>query len=337
MDSGGQLVKTRELFYLFQEKPFFGKVRYVDTSKWKKFFPFKVFELFFKLLLSNFIIMLPASNGLRVFSKIIPIFRKNKSIYYDVIGGWLPKIVENNPKIKKSLFLFNGILVETTSMKNALNELGLDNVYVVPNFKEINGSNSNQNERSLTLPLPVCTFSRVVKEKGIGEAIESIKKVNSTYNQIVYKLDIYGPIDDSYKEEFYELISKSSDYVTYMGVIDTKKSYDVLVNYFALLFPTKFYTEGIPGTFIDAYNAGLPVITSLWMNYSDIFEDSVHGYGYEFEETDGLYNCLIKAYQNKEEFSKMGNNCKNKSLLFGREHAFRLMKGIFKQTEKKKN
>lgn len=333
MDSGGQLVKTRELYYLFKEKPFFSKVKFVDTSRWKKYIVFKVFELFFKILTSNYIIMLPAYNGLSVFSKIIPIFRKNKKIYYDVIGGWLSKCLDGNANLKKRLSLFNGIFVETTSMKNDLSNCGLNNVYVIPNFKKIEHLDRKIAQPTPSLPLKICTFSRVVKEKGIGEAIKAVSRINSFCSKKIYELDIYGPIDTSYKEEFNSLLNSSKEFVRYLGVVDTKDSCKVLSNYFALVFPTKFYTEGIPGTFIDAYNAGLPVITSLWMNYSDIFENGVHGYGYEFDEKDGLYNCLYKAYCNRLEFSKMSENCVNKSALFGENHAYHLMVDVFERVK----
>lgn len=38
------------------------------------------------------------------------------------------------------------------------------------------------------------------------------------------------------------------------------------------------YTEGIPGTLIDAYCAGVPVVSALWLNYVGVFEDEVTGY-----------------------------------------------------------
>mgnify|MGYP002519543662 CR=1 FL=1 len=32
------------------------------------------------------------------------------------------------------------------------------------------------------------------------------------------------------------------------------------------------YTEGVPGTIIDAYAAGLPIISAKWLNYGDILD-----------------------------------------------------------------
>lgn len=67
---------------------------------------------------------------------------------------------------------------------------------------------------------------------------------------------------------------------------------ETLKNYFALVFPTLFYTEGIPGTIIDAYAAGLPVISSKWESYDDVIEDNITGVGYEFGSDDALVEIL---------------------------------------------
>lgn len=66
------------------------------------------------------------------------------------------------------------------------------------------------------------------------------------------------------------------------------------------MFPTLFYTEGIPGTIIDAYAAGLPVISSKWESYGDVIEDNVTGIGYEFGSDDALVEVLEMIKSNPQ-------------------------------------
>ncbi len=54
-------------------------------------------------------------------------------------------------------------------------------------------------------PLPLCTFSRVMKEKGIEDAVNAVKTVNEHFGRIVYTLDIYGQVDSAQTEWFNEL------------------------------------------------------------------------------------------------------------------------------------
>lgn len=50
---------------------------------------------------------------------------------------------------------------------------------------------------------------------------------------------------------------KFPPYIKYCGTVSFDKTTEVLKEYFALVFPTRFYTEGIPGTIIDAFASGL--------------------------------------------------------------------------------
>ena len=94
-------------------------------------------------------------------------------------------------------------------------------------------------------------------------------------------------------------------YIKYCGIINSEKSVSTLKNYYALLFPTHFYTEGIPGTLLDALCAGVPVITSLWANSDDIFQQDVTGWGYKFGESNMLEELLRKAIKDPKTFLAM--------------------------------
>ena len=96
-----------------------------------------------------------------------------------------------------------------------------------------------------------------MKEKGIETAVNIITEVNDRLGYIAYSLDIYGQVDTSQVEWFENLKKQLPDYICYCGCVDANRSVEVLQKYFALLFPTHFYTEGIPGTIIDAYAAGM--------------------------------------------------------------------------------
>ena len=73
-----------------------------------------------------------------------------------------------------------------------------------------------------------------------------------------------------------------------------------LKDYFALLFPTRFYTEGIPGTIIDAYAAGVPVISAEWESFSDIIDEGITGFGYAFGDKEKLKELLIEFAETPE-------------------------------------
>ncbi len=78
-------------------------------------------------------------------------------------------------------------------------------------------------------------------------------------------IDIYGPIYNEYLTEFEEECQNSSENLNYKGVLQPDEIYQVLSEYDLMLFPTQYYTEGFPGSILDAYISGLPVIASRRM------------------------------------------------------------------------
>ena len=112
--------------------------------------------------------------------------------------------------------------------------------------------------------------------KGIENIVNVVKKINK--KEILYTLDIYGPVDDKYRDDFEKLQSSFPNYIKYKGCIDSNLSTKIIQNYYLLIFPTRFKTEGIPGTIIDSYFSGVPVIATRWENVFDIVDDNKTGY-----------------------------------------------------------
>lgn len=261
---------------------------------------------------SQNVIILPAQNGLRVYTPLLRcgrLLNKDIKLHYIVIGGWLPDFLRNRSLLSAQLKLFDYIYVETSSMKTALEDKGFTNVVIMPNCKKLHILKEEDIVFDLAEPLKLCTFSRVMEEKGIEDAVKTVQSINKEYGREVYKLDIYGQVDSSQLEWFEKLKNSFTTSVRYRGIVDYGKSVDILKEYFALLFPTHFFTEGIPGTIIDAFSAGIPVISSKWENYKDIIKDDATGIGYDFYDAEGLKNVLCLLADHPERVIPMKTKC----------------------------
>lgn len=277
---------------------------------------------------SQNVIILPAHNGLQVFGRLLPWFKsifKHRKIHYVVIGGWLPKMLNSKKGLAKSLKKFDGIYVETSTMKKALEAQGFVNIYVVPNCKELTPLFPNDLIYSREAPYKLCTFSRVMKEKGIEDAINAVKEVNSSCDKTLFTLDIYGQIDSAQVEWFEKLKEDFPSYIEYKGLVPYDKSVEVLKNYFALLFPTRFFTEGIPGTIIDAYAAGVPVISAKWESFTDIINDNQTGIGYKFNNVEDLKKKLWDITNGTLDINALKLNCLNKSKEYTSKEAIKTL------------
>jgi glycosyltransferase involved in cell wall biosynthesis len=276
----------------------------------------------------NVIVML-TENGLRVSIPVLAICNRlfHRSLHYVVIGGWLPEFLKKKKSLLNHLKCFDYIYVETNTMLNALGEMGLKNVVVMPNCKNLHILDKDELIYSIEEPFKLCTFSRVMKEKGIEDAIDAVKTVNDRLKRVVYKLDIYGQVDEQQKDWFDEQQKEFPEYIRYGGVIPYDKSVEVLKNYFALLFPTRFYTEGIPGTVIDAYAAGIPVISSRWESFSDVIDDGVTGIGYEFSSLENLVELLTNIASDPSRVETLKQNCIEKAEDYTIDSAMKILCG----------
>ena len=265
------------------------------------------------------VIILPAHNGLRVFGRMLPLFKgffKGRKLHYVVIGGWLPKKLQEDTDLARALKRFDAIYAETNTVKNALEAQGFTNIRVMPNCKALTPLQPKDFVYQTQPPYKLCTFSRVMEEKGIGDAVAAVKAVNEQAGKTLYTLDIYGQIDPGQTQWFQQMQEEFPAYVRYGGIVPFQHSVEVLKDYFALLFPTRYFTEGVPGTIIDAYASGVPVVSAKWESFGDIVDDGVTGIGYDFGSQEALEKTLLAIGENPEALNGLKEACLEKSKCF---------------------
>ena len=309
---GGQSIKTRNFTEALETKIGKENVFRVDTYGWKKH-PFRlIFNILGILNKSEEIVILPADRGVLVIPRLVKFlrgFRKIK-LHYVVIGGWLPEFLLNRKTLSRVLKKYDGIYVETNSMKTALECQGFTNIYVLPNFKKLHILEENELIYPEGYPLRLCTFSRVMKEKGIEDAINAVIKANEKLQTTAFSLDIYGQVDGNYETLFTDIKKSLPSYIKYMGMADGSKSTSIIKNYFVLLFPTYFYGEGYPGTLLDAFSAGVPTIASDW-RYNGEIVGGDKGLLHEPKNVEALADLLVDVYQDMNIVISKKENCLN--------------------------
>ena len=306
----GQTVKTRTVYQALLIYISANTINVIDTYKWKK----APFSLLIKVLKASFnsknIIILPAHKGIKIFLPLFVFFKRffGYRLHYIVIGEWLDNLTNNNKWLKFFLKEIDYIYVETEFLKNLLEKnLFLKNVVVMPNFKDLNiiSKKDIQLKKLATGNLRFCMFARVMKEKGVEDAINIVHKINNAYGYKKCSLDIYGAIEKNYESNFKNLICKFPQFIRYCGCVEPNKSVEIIKNYDLLLFPTKFYTEGVPGTIIDAYAAGVPVIAAKWQSADEIVKNRITGLLFEF-------NNILDFEKKVKEYIELNNDLKYK-------------------------
>lgn len=306
----GQTIKTKIVTEELQR--IFGKAETVpyDTYGGMAFLCKMPFVILRMTASSRHIIIMPGKKGLCAIMPFLRLFNSlfRRRIHYVVIGGWLPAFITQKPWLIPMLKKLDNILVETKSMKDSMAAMGFGNVTVMPNCKRLDIAQPSE-LRDFKPPYPLCTFSRVIKEKGIEDAIEAVKRYNEAAGHTSYTLDIYGQIGKDYQQDFDNLIKEQPACIRYCGYVDYSDSPQILRRYFALLFPTYYEGECFAGTIIDAFSAGLPVIASDWHDNGSIITDGETGLIFPTRSVEALTDMLDKAYHGTGTMDKMRRQC----------------------------
>lgn len=317
----GQTVKTITLYNaLIKRKPNDVNIDVVDTFYIKRNSIRFIIILLKSLLRDKKIIVLLSENGRRVLFPVLFVFAKyfNKDIYHYAIGGQLGKEVIQNKKWKKYINSFRANWMESSKLVTTLKEVGVMNAVYMPNFKSLKVLNPSELVYSKGEPYRFCTFSRVMAEKGIEDAINAIAEINRKSKKTRVKLDIYGPIEKGYDERFKNLLANNPD-SEYCGIVEQNNSVDKLKNYFALLFPTYWKGEGMPGTVIDAYCSGIPIIARWWPVCDELIEHNKTGIIYPKDHPEDLPTCITEAINNPDLFNAMKLQCLERATSFCEE------------------
>lgn len=304
----GQGIKTLELYNSLVET--YGQKEVSKVNLHSKNRIHLALQLLGNLIRCKNVIVLVSKNGRKTVIPLLVAYNRifHKNIFHSLIGSTTHQTLEENPKLVECYNRLAGNWSETNTEKRLLEELGLTNVTVVKNFKNLKVLKTDELNYITNEPFPLCTFSRVEELKGIPNIVRAVNKINELCGRTVCTLDIYGKVMERYADDFEILMSEFGENIHYRGVVDFDKSVETLKNYYMVVFPTRYYTEGIPGTLLDSFAAGVPVLSAEWESCYDIMNERV-GVTYTFSDDNALVDTLLYVLRNPLEINKMKKDC----------------------------
>ena len=276
----GQTVKTRDLFRLLKEHEG-NTIDSFDTQE----FQYKrtsVFRLLRKLAACRILFYLPAHNNLKyIFPVIFVLSRMFRfRILYFVVGGWLVEYLSNKPLHRWMLKRIDGIFTETLLMKDSLeNRYGFANVILFTNFRFTSFVAREYHEDG---KLKIVFLARINRMKGLDVVFYLADYILKNQLDDRVSIDFYGPIYQPDKDYFFGELKKY-DFLAYKGELQPERINETIERYDVMLLPTHYYTEGLPGSVVDAYMSGIPIIVSQWKHAVEFVRDRETGFIIPFE------------------------------------------------------
>ena len=318
----GQTVKTRDLYRLLQEKQG-GQVRFFDTQSLQGH-KSRIWRLWRYVVGSRTIVYVPAHNNLTYIFPVLFLLSKlcHTQILYFVVGGWLVEFLRKKPLHRWMLKRIRCILPETELMCQQLQEnYGFHRVRKFPNFRFTDNFVLQSHHDAGKLHIVFC--ARVNRMKGLDVMFNLADYIQKNYEEQI-NIDFWGPLHEPDQDYFFDQIQKYSC-TRYCGVLSPEHIAPTLSQYDVAVLPTHFYTEGLPGTVIDAYMAGIPIIVSKWKHAEEFVLDGVTGFEHGDSE---LRNKIDLLFDNNEVLQRMKRAAFQESRQYTAEYAWDMCQSL---------
>ncbi len=322
----GQTVKTRSVYELLKLKEKeIGNISYFDTQQFQ-YSKLSYIKMFSSLLNCNKLIYLPAHNNLKYIFPLLFIISKLKRIdvIYIVIGGWVDEFLRSKKLHVKMLSRIKGIFTESNLMTNNLiGQYNFKNVITFPNFRLHSFIPSFKIDPN---SFKVAYMARIFREKGIDIVFRLADYIQKTYGtEHTISIDFYGPIQKDEEDYFREELDKYY-FVSYKCVLEPDQIYKTLEQYDVVVLPTRFFTEGFPGTIMDAYISGVPVIVTRWKYAAEFVNHGNSGFLFDLNKEEDFYSYVDQLYSDRIQLLKMKHGAYEKSKEYSSESAWQILK-----------
>lgn len=252
---GGVTIKNKNLYDALSGKL---DVRKIDMNRIKRGDIREMLRFGWAMLTGKqYIIGLAGQKNRRQFTKLLYYFKRSamsRSVLL-VMGGIVDDVVKAGPGFLRMFNAYRKTYVELPGMLRKLESAGVTNCAIYPNGRP----------RPNGLPAPAvgcdplkCVFFSIIqREKGADLILDAARQCPGI------QFHFYGELQSAYAQEFLTAVAALEN-VTYHGVFsgDAQAVYRELGQYDALLLPTRWKAEGLPGILVEAKIAGIPAVVS---------------------------------------------------------------------------
>ncbi|MDY5685799.1 MAG: glycosyltransferase family 4 protein [Prevotella sp.] len=321
----GQSVKTRNMSRLLRDMGC--DVSEFDTESFR-YDPLSVAKMLVRLMRCDKVCVLPAHNNLKWIVPLIYILSLvfRYKIYLFTIGGRLHIYLRSMPFHRFFLGRIARIFNETRLLgDNLRDQYGYKNLTYCPNFKFVDFTPQIHHTAH---HLKLVFLARIVAEKGLDVIFDYCDFLRRN-NRSDVEVDFYGMIA-SKDEDYFNTKVTEYDFVNYKGVAQQSDIPSILEQYDAMAFPTHYPTEGIPGSILDAYISGIPVIATNWVYASELIDDGKSGIIVPFENSsDDFIKACEWLLEHEEKLKEMKVYAHGKSRIYHADNVKRILSAYF--------
>lgn len=288
------------------------------------------FIALFKLVYYSFnykpdlVYIMPATSGfafIRDFSYSLILKMLNPKIIYHLRTQITSK--EKNHKLKNLIFnnaLKNSdvIVLGKEMEENITSYLNNTNTYILPNtistsikeeeFLEIEKARMHESKLRLVF------ISNMMKSKGWPKTLMAANILQQQNIDFILNFAGSWPSKNE-EEEFFNLVEeyKLQGKINYLGHINKQQKKEVFSDTDVMIFPTEYPYEALPRVIIEAYEYGIPVVSTKNGSIPSMIIHEQTGYLLN-ENTPMEMADYLKKFSDKNRLKKMGRSARHRFL-----------------------
>lgn len=226
-------------------------------------------------------------------------FFKRKVVIHIHGGGFKEYYESNTCFVHKNLLKCDIIVALTQYWKEYFNDLGFENVIIVPNIVD---SPVIQEKKYKDGKTHILYLGLITKAKGIYDLLDVIRKHKAELENKT-TLHIGGNGETTTLQNIIKEHSLSQ-IVKFEGWVSGDKKVELLSNTDVFILPS--YTEGLPISILEAMSYCLPVITTPVGGIPEVIENGENGLLFVPGNKEALYKAIDKLATDKELRKEMG-------------------------------
>lgn len=210
--------------------------------------------------------------------------KKKLNIKYEDIekAGFIPKIKTAIQKLVFSNydFIWSTSSFQTAVLRNKFSQ-NRDKIIEVPNFLKIESTASNE-KKIIKRPVRLISVSRFVPWKRVDEVIETLHELKK--KGIEATLTVVGGGDERLYLDYLHEVEKRqlTDCVRFIRDVDPREIKKYYLSSDIYVSATEYEPFGI--VFLEAMEAGLPVISKKTGGVVDIIDEGINGYLIDWDD-----------------------------------------------------
>lgn len=174
---------------------------------------------------------------------------------------------------------------------------------IIPSGVEAFNGTANQEESFVVLFAGLCSAS-----KGILDFIEVLRICRQQNQRIVGK--VMGKAFSSIEEEALAKAEKEGMLI-YEGILSGNKKEAAFLGSSAFLFPSVFESENFPTVIIEAFAAGLPVVSTEWRGIPDLVNHGKNGFIHPPHAITAMAQPILELAENKALHAQLSAQAKS--------------------------